>query len=450
MTMDADGLTGEDGDERKARAAVRAGALAYFVDQFDIYLPIVTLAPATAYFQSRDLEAGTAAILNALVFVSTLIARPIGAAVFGHFADRSGRKNTTLVAVAGFGVTTLLIALLPGYQSIGMWSVGLLIALRFVDGFFLGGEYTTAVPLAMEWSPRHRRGRNSGLITATSPGAYSVIALITLALLAVLPSAGVDSAYAQWGWRIPFLIGSVLALLLFIAYWRTVEESRVGTAETTAPLVALFRGPHRRALAQVFVLMSGVWLANNMANAVMPGLLKSHLHLTNSQVTVTMVAATAASAVSYPLLGSLSERCGRRRFYLGIGLAMAVGCAAAYAALVTVGTSLASALPLAVVVEVLGIGTFGPIAAYLTERFPSEIRASGYGVGYSLALIVPAFYAFYLRGLGAVMPSYYAPVVLVVLSGLLVAVGAAIGPETKDNDMGRAGVVAVPSRSLSR
>ncbi|WP_037062804.1 MFS transporter [Pseudonocardia acaciae] len=429
-------------DDRKARAAVRAGALAYFVDQFDIYLPIVTLAPATAYFQSRDLDPATTAILDALVFVSTLIARPIGAAVFGHFADRTGRKNTTLVAVAGFGVTTLLIALLPGYQSIGMWSVGLLIALRFVDGFFLGGEYTTAVPLAMEWSSKRRRGLNSGLITATSPGAYSVIALITLGLLAVLPSAGVDSAYAQWGWRIPFVIGSVLAALLFVSYWRTVEESRPGGGggETTSPLVALFTGAHRRDLAQVFVLMTGVWLANNMANAVMPGLLKSHLGLTSSQVTVTMVVATAASALSYPLFGHLSQVVGRRRFYLGIGLAMAVGCSAAYAALVTVGTSLGpslgAALPLAVVVEVLGIGTFGPIAAYLTERFPVEIRASGYGVGYSLALIVPAFYAFYLNGLGAVMPSYFGPVALVVLAGLFVLVGAVIGPETKDNEMG--------------
>src|SRR5690606_768270 len=127
-------------DPEKARAAVRAGVLAYFVDQFDIYLPIVVLAPATAYFQSTDLDPQTSAILTALVFASTLIARPLGAAVFGHFADTTGRKKTTLVAVAGFGITTLLIACLPGYASIGLWSVGLLIALRFVDGFFLGGE----------------------------------------------------------------------------------------------------------------------------------------------------------------------------------------------------------------------------------------------------------------------------------------------------------------------
>jgi hypothetical protein len=91
---------------------------------------------------------------------------------------------------------------------------------------------------------------------------------------------------------------------------------------------------------------------------------------------------------------------------------------------------------LASVIAVCTISSFGPIAAYLTERFPASIRASGYGVGYSLALIVPAFYAFYLSGLSSFMPNYYAPIPLIVLAGLLISVGAYLGPETKDVDMG--------------
>ncbi|MFG1646553.1 MFS transporter, partial [Amycolatopsis sp. NPDC049252] len=127
-------------DSAKVRAAVRGGTLAYFVDQFDIYLPIVVLAPATAYFQAANLSASTTALLASLVFASTLIGRPLGAIIFGHFADTVGRKRTTLVAVGGFGVITLLTACLPGHETIGVWSVGLLIGLRFVDGIFLGGE----------------------------------------------------------------------------------------------------------------------------------------------------------------------------------------------------------------------------------------------------------------------------------------------------------------------
>src|SRR5689334_6036960 len=214
-------------DPAKVRAAVRGGTLAYFVDQFDIYLPIVVLAPAAAYFQAADLSASTTALLASLVFASTLIGRPLGAVIFGHFADTVGRKRTTLVAVGGFGVITLLIACLPGHETIGAWSIGLLIALRFVDGVFLGGEYTTAVPLAMEWSPRHKRGLYASVMTSTSPAAYAVIAGITLLMLNLMGSSDLHSSYVQWGWRVPFLIGAVLAAVLFRYYLTQVHEPPV-------------------------------------------------------------------------------------------------------------------------------------------------------------------------------------------------------------------------------
>ncbi|WP_329013203.1 MFS transporter [Streptomyces sp. NBC_00690] len=420
----------------KAKAAVRAGVLAYFVDQFDIYLPIIALAPASAYFQSTDISTSAAALLNAFVFASTLIARPIGAMIFGHFADTRSRHKSTLVAVAGFGVTTALIAVLPGYETIGIASVVLLIALRFVDGIFLGGEYTTAVPLAMEWSPRNRRGLVSGSITCTSPAAYAVVAAITLVLLSVMPSADVDSAYVQWGWRIPFAIGALLAVVLFLAYRREVEEPNTErTTQGGSPLAQLVKGEHRRSMIQIFVLMTGTWLACNAGLAVLPGLLSSHVGLTNTEVTVTMMVATAVTAVTYPLFGILSQRIGRRPFYIGYGIAVVVG-APAYALAMNRDNGLGMTMVICSVVTVFTIGTFAPIAAYLTERFPASIRASGYGVGHSLALIIPAFYAFYLDGLAGFMPDYYAPVVLVVLAGALISVGALAGPETKDVDMG--------------
>ncbi|KAA9163567.1 MHS family MFS transporter [Amycolatopsis acidicola] len=420
----------------EARAAIRGGVLAYFVDQYDIYLPIVALAPASAYFQSTGISAGAAALLNAFVFASTLIARPLGAAVFGHFADTRGRRKSTLVAVAGFGVTTALIAVLPGYETIGIASAGLLIALRFIDGIFLGGEYTTAVPLAMEWSPKRKRGLVSGSITCTSPGAYAVVAAITLILLSVMPSAGVDSAYAQWGWRIPFLVGALLAVVLFRSYQKEVEESRTERTRSGSPLAMLFKGEHRRTMAQVFVLMTGTWLATNAGIAVLPGLLKSHAGLSGQAVSVTMMIATAVTAVTYPLSGLLSQRIGRRRFFIGYGVSVIVIGGPSFALAMSLHSGPAMVVACTLVV-VFTIGTFGPIAAYLTERFPASIRASGYGVGYSLALIIPAFYALYLDGISTVLPGHLAPIVLIVLAGLLISAGAAAGPETKETDMGR-------------
>ncbi|TDD84632.1 MFS transporter [Actinomadura darangshiensis] len=423
-------------DMVKVRAAVRGGALAYFVDQFDIYLPIVVLAPATIYFQSASLSASTTAMLSSLVFASTLVGRPLGALVFGHFADTVGRKRTTLVAVGGFGVTTAVIACLPGHETIGAWSIGLLIALRFVDGIFLGGEYTTAVPLAMEWSPRHKRGLYASLITSTSPWAYAVIAAITLLMLQLLPSAGLHSDYVQWGWRVPFVIGALLAAVLFLYYLKQVHEppkERSGERHKLPFVRLVVRYP--KALAQVFVLMTGTWLATNMEAAVTPAQLKDHLLLSSKEVTVTMLVINASAALAYPFLGVLSQRIGRRRFYIGYGLSVLVVGAGSYSLLMASGGGFGAALGWGVLIGVFTVGTFGPIAAYLTERFPANIRSTGYGVGYSLALIAPAFYQFYLRQFDGVMPAHLAPAVLIVLAGALISLGGFLGPETKDVDM---------------
>lgn len=428
-------------DDAKGRKAVRAGMLAYFVDQFDIYLPIIVLAPAAKYFQAADISPGTAAILAAFVFASTLIARPIGAAVFGHFADTSlGRKKATLIAVAGFGITTLLIGLLPGYETIGIWSMVLLIALRFVDGFFLGGEYTTAVPLAMEWSPKRKRGFYSGLITAMSSGGYTAIAVITLVLLTFLPAGPLDSPYVQWGWRIPFIIGSLMAVYLYFYYLREVEESPIARTETPkvggpSPLRALLTGKHRRSLFQVFLLMTGAWLATNMTAAALPGILAQTGNLNPFQVTAVMMTLSISVGLAYIGSGILSQRIGRRRFYIGFGVLMATLGAGAYAALVTYTANLALVFVLAVLTGVFTLALYGPIAAYITERFPADLRATGYGVSYSLALIIPAFYGLYLSGLSNWMPYQFTPPVLLVLAGICVTLGAAIGPETKEVDM---------------
>ncbi len=423
-------------DMAKVRAAVRGGTLAYFVDQFDIYLPIVVLAPATIYFQSVHLSASTTAMLSSLVFASTLIGRPLGAVIFGHFADTVGRKRTTLVAVGGFGVTTLAIACLPGHETIGTWSIGLLIALRFIDGIFLGGEYTTAVPLAMEWSPKHKRGLYASIITSTSPAAYAVIAGVTLLMLQLLPAAGLDSSYVQWGWRVPFVIGALLAAVLFRYYLTQVHEppGELTGERHKLPLVRLLKR-YPKSLAQVFVLMTGVWLATNMEAAVTPGQLKEHLELSSEGVTLTMLVINASAAVSYPFFGLLSQRIGRRRFYIGYGLAVLVVGSGSYSLLMLSDGGLGTALGWGVMIGVFTVGTFGPIAAYLTERFPASIRSTGYGVGYSLALIAPAFYQFYLQQFDGVMSAHMAPGVLIALAGALISLGGFLGPETKDVDM---------------
>ncbi|MFJ9427760.1 MFS transporter [Streptomyces sp. NPDC101249] len=424
--------------EESRRAALRGGILGYYADQFDIFVPIITLAPAMIYFEPADTSKSTAALIAAAVFAATLLARPLGSAVFGYYADKVGRRITTMVAVAGFGVSTFAIGLLPGHQHLGMGAIALLIGLRFIGGIFLGGEYATAVPLAMEWSPRRRRGLASGLITCTSPLATASIAALSLFLLSVIPPDGVDSAYVQWGWRIPFFIGGLLGIVLFVYYRNNVEEAPAFEAAepTGSPLRELLGGRHRRDLAQVFVLMTGAWLLTNVAAAVLPSMLRTEVGLPDRTVSVILLVSSLVCVGTFVGCALLSQRVGRRRFYACFGVVSAVAASTCYVLLTTLGpddTVLATVL--AVGVQTTTISMYGPIAAYLTERFPSAIRATGYGVGYSLALVIPAFYAFYISGLATITGTALAPVVLLVVGGLLVALGGALGPETKDVDM---------------
>jgi MFS family permease len=429
-------------DMANRRRALIGGIVGYFVDQFDIYLPVIVLAPAMSYFVPKGLNAGTAAIVAAFVFTATLLGRPVGAAIFGVIADRTGRRKATIIAIIGIVVTTLLIGLLPGYASVGLWGIGLLILLRLVDGIFLGGEYTAAIPLAMEWTPKRRRGLASGLITMTSPGALCLISAMTLLLLQIFPAGAPDSPYAVWGWRIPFFIGAALAVAFLVYFVRRVPESEAWensepAAERVSPLRQLFTGTNRRSLAQVFVLMTGVWIALNISASVLPGLISKVAGLTPTQLTVALIIASGVSTVTYPLAGLVSQRIGRRPFYIGVGLLVAVVGGGATALLAgATDPSFGVAVTLLTVAFAMGILTFGPIAAYMTERFPASLRSTGYGIGYSLALVIPAFYAYYLVGLGALFSPTYASAILMAVGGLLVTVGALLGPETRDVDMG--------------
>ncbi|MGR3939611.1 MFS transporter [Streptomyces sp. BRA346] len=273
---------------------------------------------------------------------------------------------------------------------------------------------------------------------AYASSAAASIAGLSLLLLSVMPPTGLDSAYVQWGWRIPFFIGGLLGIVLFFYYRRNVEEAPAfEAAQTTgSPLRELLGGRHRRALAQVFILMTGAWLLTNIAAAVLPATLKADVGLPDRTVSIVLLISSVVCVGSFVGCAVLSQRIGRRRFYIAFGIVAAIFASTCYALLTTLNAD-DHVLPtlLAVGVQISTISLYGPIAAYLTERFPAAIRATGYGVGYSLALVIPAFYAFYISGLATIVGNALAPVVLIVLGGALVAVDGALGPETRDVDM---------------
>ncbi|MQA09053.1 MAG: MFS transporter [Pseudonocardiaceae bacterium] len=422
----------------RAKRAMLGAWFGFFVDLFDIYLPTVALAPAIAYFIAPDLGATGIAITGGMIFTATLIGRPIGAAIFGRFADTVGRKRATIVAMNGAGIATLLMALLPGYHQLGVASVLLFVALRLVGGIFLGGEYTAANPLAMEAAPRHKRGLYSGIINTGFPLAYAAVSLITLLLLLVMPAQGVDSAYAQWGWRIPFVIGAVLAFVLVAYYRRSVDESELFTKQkgTKTPIKTLFSGRNLSAFLQVFALMTGFWLSLQPVAAVLPTLLGADgIGMSSQATTLLLVVAYLLLAAVDVAAAVLSQRIGRRTFLVYAGAVMATVATTVYFLLVRFGPGNPRlAVVCTVLVVIVVVCPWAVLPAYINERFPTSVRASGYGLAYSLAVIVPSFYAFYQAGLGFVMPFNYTGIVLLGVGALTIVGAALAGPETKDID----------------
>ena len=429
---------GQETLDPNAKSAIRGAWLGFFVDMFDIYLPIVVLAPALIYFVPSDLDASTKAVISGTIFAATLLGRPIGSVIFGHFADSIGRKRTTIISVSGFGVITGLMALLPGYQQWGITAVILLIVLRLVDGIFLGGEYTSANPLAMEYSPKEKRGFYSALIMSGYPLAFAAISAITTVLLLFIPAGDINSPYVQWGWRIPFVIGSLLAFALVFYYVYLVDESEIfeGSGGGGSPLRQLFtERENLLSFLQVFVLMTGFWLTLQTVAAILPGLLGSQVGLSQTNTTITLVVSNVVLVGGYIASGVISQRVGRRSFLIVYGLIAAVaGTFLYYLLLSAPPQNLFLVILLTTAITLLVVSCWGISTAYINERFRTGIRASAFGIGYSLAVVLPSLYAYYQAGLAAFMPLEYTVLVLLALGSLLMVVGAVWGPETKDVD----------------
>lgn len=421
------------------RRALLAAFFGFFVDMFDVYLPIVALGPAMSYFQPATLSPALKSTLFYIVFALSLVGRPVGATLFGHYGDKLGRRRVTIISIGGFALVTLLIGLLPGYESWGIASIVILVLLRFVDGIFLGGEYTGANPLAMEYAPKEKRGKWAAFIHIGFPLSLAAMSLITTGLLRVMPAGSSNSPYVQRGWRIPFFLGALLASGVFLYYIKKVPESKVwASAEKTKfPLKELFRGDNFRCLSQVFLVLSGAWFTLNAVTSILPGVLLTVRQVNSVVVANALLVANFLMALSFVPFGMLGQKIGRRTILALIGLAAFTAGPTLYYVLVRSGyRSALQVMLLVTLINLCATPVWAIGTSYIIERFPTGVRASAYGVGYSAATIIPAFSSFYMLGLkGLGMPYEYTEIVIFAVGGLLLLLGALSGPEIKNVDL---------------
>jgi len=381
-----------------------------------------------------------AALAASLILTGSMLGRPLGSIIFGSLSDRIGRKPVTAITVSGFGLCTIFMGLLPGYATWGVVSLYLLIALRFIAGIFLGGEYTAANVLAMEGATKEKRGLYSGIIQSGYPVAFLLIAILTFTMLHFFPlQGGVDSPYMTIGWRIPFFIGGGFALLFILPFRATISESKlwIRAEKRRNPFKLVMGGANLRHFMQVFVVVTGLWFTGiGAAGGVLPGVLIRVVHLNPQVMTQVMMVCSTVLIGGYIWAGALSQTFGRRNVLVACGvLAGTVGVYCYYLLLTYKGGSFATIALLATIVVVTATSGWGVVTAYLNERFPTVVRSSGFGMAFTIPVIIPSFYGVYMDQLSKVMPAHLTPTVLVAFGAVLTVVGALFGPETKDVDL---------------
>ena len=380
------GTIGEAEHRRQLRRAVLAGTIGTAIEWYDFFLysTVTGLVFARLYFPRADPFVGTLEAFG--VYAVGFLARPVGAAIFGHYGDRLGRKAALIATLLLMGSATFLVALVPSYERIGIWGAILLTFLRFVQGIGVGGEWGGSVLLSMEWA---QSNQHRGFIASWPQ--FGVPAGLFLANLAVLIFSAISGdQFVTWGWRVPFLLSIVLVAVGFYirmgiletpVFRRLVAERRI---ERTPVLEVLRRQPRE------IILTALCRMAEQAPFYLFTAFVFAYgtdvLHFSRGSLLTAVLAAATLSFVSIPLFGHLSDRLGRKRVYMfGAALTGAYG----FVYFRLLDTRVPWLVVLAIVLSLIPHDVmYGPQAALIAESFTERLRYSGASLGYQLSSLI--------------------------------------------------------------
>jgi len=368
------------------RRVVFASFIGTTIEWYDFFLygTAAALVFNRLFFPTLDSLAGTLSAYG--TFAVGFVARPLGGAVFGHFGDRLGRKTMLVWSLAIMGVATALIGLTPTYAQVGIWAPVLLVVLRFIQGFGVGGEWGGAVLLAVEHSGGERRGFHGSWPQMGVPGGL----LLSTGVFAALSSWLPEPAFLAWGWRVPFLLSVVLVAVGLFIRLRVLESPsfeklKDARRESRTPLLDVFR-EHPREVA----IGMGMRFAQNVIFYIYTVFVLSYGEKTLGYPRGVMLRgvmiASFIGLFATPFWSHLSDRIGRRPIYLA-GCLFSLAFAFPFFWLVERGPAF---VPVAMILA-MNIGhdmMYGPMAATLSELFGTRVRYSGASLTYQLTSVV--------------------------------------------------------------
>jgi metabolite-proton symporter len=381
---------------RVALASLVGSAIEFY--DFFLYGTAAALVFPSVFFP--HLGPTMATIASLATFAAAFFSRPVGAAVFGHFGDRFGRKATLVATLLIMGLSTVAVGLLPGAATIGVAGPLILLALRLLQGLALGGEWAGSALLVAEYAPETKRGQY-GMVTPMGAGVGLVLA--NLALLGVNFTIGDESpAFMSWGWRVPFLLSAVLVVVaLYVrtsiaetpvfaqekAQEKVQEKSREQEHSSVpgAPIAELFRAQQR----QVYLASGcavGPFTLSFMAGTYLMNYARTELGHSKGLILLVGVLGGLSMIVLTALAGGWSDRLGRRRVLL-YGFAVGVPWSFALMPLLDTGNPALFGVGIVVAYAILGVLT-GPMASFIPEIFATRYRYTGSGLAFNAGGIV--------------------------------------------------------------
>ena len=424
---------------RQTRNAIIASVLGWSLDLFDLFI-LLYVAPVIGalFFPASAPTLSLAAVYAS--FAVTLLMRPVGSAIFGHYADVHGRKNAMFVAIVGVGFSTAAFGVLPTIAQAGAVAPILFLILRLVQGVFVGGVVSSTHTIGTESVSPERRGAMSGLIGG---GGAGIGALLASFVFLITSSIFPGEAFAVWGWRCMFFSGLLSSLLGWFIF-SSLEESpffkerqkqkAAGVAaKPVAPVKALFSSDWRNVLLLNLLITFGGGAGYYLTSGYLPSFLKVVNNVPNNVSSLILIGASIMALISAILVGALSDVIGRRKTFLLAGICMIVLLPICYLGMAAAkDTSMITFY--ALVIAFLGNAGYAPILIFLNERFPTEIRASGTGlswnIGFALGGMMPTFVSLAAGGPAQIPMSLS---VFAVVIFVIYLIGAFLIPETKGN-----------------
>ena len=424
---------------------------------FYVYATAAVLVFPQLFFPTGN--ATTALIASFGVFGAAMVARPIGAIVFGHLGDKRGRKTTLVLSLLTMGIATFLIGILPTFESAGLLAPLMLLVLRLAQGFALGGEWSGAALVATENAPEGKRAWYGTFPQVGAPLGFIIANGVFLSINAALPpGAGAlqSEAFLTWGWRVPFLFSAVMVVVGMWVRLRLVESAAFTAAEKRGairkmPLTTTFRFHWREVVLGTFIMLATYVLFYLMSSFTLTfGTAKATaspagLGIGYTQFVLMQILGVVFFGIFTLLSGPLADSIGRRKLLLGVTMAIIVFGFSFPLWLATqsdpVFTGAMAQAGLILGFTLMG-ATFGPMGALLPELFPTNVRYTGSAIAYNVSSI-----------LGAAL----APIIAVALwvqaggstwlvglylagAGVLTLIALALSRETKDSDYGAASI----------